>query len=86
MYEDNCRLATHLVGQRGVGSSLELVLVLGDECRVDLDLGGSKGWRGDELERLVAAYQRDALRDNGLPNLPDELSGEPEEWLLKVVL
>lgn len=48
------RLCSHLVGQGRVGGSLELVLVLGDECRVDLDLGRGEGGSSNELERLVA--------------------------------
>jgi hypothetical protein len=81
---------SYLVGQRRVGGGLELVLVLGNECRVDLDLGRGEGRSSDELERLVATMStvpaRIMILDAGSDNLPDQLSGEPEERLLEVVL
>lgn len=41
--------------REGVGGSLlELLLVLGDEGLVDLDLGRRKGGGGDKLKGLVA--------------------------------
>lgn len=43
-----------LVGKRVGSGLLELLLVLGDEGLVDLDLGRCKGGCGDELEGLVA--------------------------------
>lgn len=44
----------HLVGKRRIGGRLELLLVLSNESRVNLDLGRSKCRRGDEVERLVS--------------------------------
>lgn len=61
---------THLVRERRGGSLLELVFVLSNELGVNLDLGRGEGRGGDKVEGLVA----------------DELAGEPEEGLFKVVL
>jgi hypothetical protein len=44
----------HLVGQRSVGSLLQLVLVLGNESGVNLDFRRGERWGGDKLEGLVA--------------------------------
>lgn len=59
-----------LIRKRKGSSLVHLVLVLGHKSLVNLDLRRSKGRRGDKLEGRVA----------------DELSGEPEEGLLKVVV
>ena len=59
-----------LIRKRKGSSLVHLVLVLGHKSLVNLDLRRSKGGRGDKLEGRVA----------------DELSGEPEEGLLKVVV
>lgn len=61
---------THLIGQRRSSSLLELSLVLGHQFGVDLDLGGSERGGSDKVEGLVA----------------DQLAGEPQEGLFKVVL
>lgn len=47
---------TDLIGKRGGSGLLELLLVLGNESLVDLDLWGSEGGGGDKLEGLVTVY------------------------------
>ena len=59
-----------LIGQGHSSRGVHLLLVLGEEGLVDLDLRGSEGEASDELERLVA----------------DEFPGKPEEGLLEVVV
>lgn len=59
-----------LIGEGHSGGGVHLLLVLGEEGLVDLDLRGREGEAGDELKGLVA----------------DEFPGEPEEGLLEVVV
>jgi len=59
-----------LIGKRHLSSICHLLLVLLENRLINLDFRGSKSWGGNEVEGLVT----------------DELPGEPEEWLLEVVI
>jgi hypothetical protein len=78
-------IETHLVWERGVCGLLQLVLVLGNECRVDLHLRGRECGSGNEFEGLVTESCQRTIAFV-IFYLPNELPGEPEEWLLEVVL
>jgi hypothetical protein len=59
----NLQIGIILVGQRHLGSSIHLLLVLFKNSLVDLDFWWGEGWRSDKLEGLVA----------------NQLAGEPAE-------
>ena len=59
-----------LIWEWGVGSLVEIGLVLVEEGLVDGDFWWSKSWGSDELEPWVA----------------HKLAGQPQEWLLEVVV
>ena len=65
-----CVVRTIFCGQGLLGSDLEVVFVLLEGRRVDLDFGGSQGRGRNKVQVGVA----------------DQLAGQPEEGLLKVVV
>lgn len=78
-----------LVGERHVGGIGHLLLVLLEDGLVNLDLRGSESWCSNELllNGLVMINVFVARCKNTYElSVADELSGEPEERLLEVVV
>lgn len=85
-------IITILIGQRVQEGLPHLLLGLGDELRVDFNLWGGKSRSSDEfLKCIVSKKSRDTSEADQKAGthealVSDELSGEPQEGLLKVVV